>query len=240
MYDAFVQAYDELFPVHRATLDFLAGIVAPPAATLDIGCASGGHAIALVKRGYACTGIDPSRPLIDAARSRAEGIPIPPEFLEGGSGDLAALFTDRRFRLMLCLGNTLPHLESLADVDSFLVDCARFLEPGGAIVIQLLNYSVLLRDKPASLPMIEVGRWRFERHYDYLAGAIAFSTILTELRTGAASFGSTRLLPVRPAVLEAVMEKAGLRVETIVSSWKGETFMDESSALVIAVGRKDD
>lgn len=68
--DHFFQAYNKIHfsSVHRAFIKFLPNHAA--AKVLDIGCGSGRDAIALAKRGYAVTAVEPSNEMLRLAETR--------------------------------------------------------------------------------------------------------------------------------------------------------------------------
>ncbi len=237
MYDAFADAYDELFPVEPEAVDGLKALAAPGLPALDVGCAAGAHAIALADAGVPGVGIDPTAALLEKARARAMGHANPPEFLEGGMLDLPRLVPNRRFGLVYCLGNTLPHLGYRRELPEFLSACRAALEPGGGIAVELLNYRRLLRDKPSDLPLIDTPRWRFERFYLYMEETIVFSTILTDKRSGTASKGAVRLIPFLPSEVSGAMESAGFVMEALASDWNGGVFDPAESPVLLLRGR---
>src|SRR5512138_3902811 len=52
MYDGLARAYDEIFPTNPATLERLSDFgIGPGSRVLDLGCATGGHVLALARRG---------------------------------------------------------------------------------------------------------------------------------------------------------------------------------------------
>jgi SAM-dependent methyltransferase len=103
------------------------------ALAVDLGCGSGLQSMPLLRLGYRVLAIDTCAVLLERLRGRARGLPI--EALEE---DL------RRFRLhvaepaaaIVCMGDTLSHLESREDVRALLGDCASLLAPGGILVLE--------------------------------------------------------------------------------------------------------
>ena len=85
---------------------------------------------------------------------------------------------------MLCLGNSLPHLLTQDDLVAALRGMAGVLRPGGALVLQNLNYDLRWQKQPrwfmaqgGVLDGQEVLVWRFA-DYDVPAGRIAFHIAL--------------------------------------------------------------
>jgi hypothetical protein len=102
--------------------------------------------------------------------------------------DLAALGemipVARRYDAVLCLGNSLPHLMTQADLVAALRGMAGVLRPRGLFVTQNLNYDLRWVRQPrffsaqgGVLDDREVLVWRFA-DYDRTAGRIAFHIAL--------------------------------------------------------------
>ena len=69
---------------HRVVYDSIAGAVPAGATVLDAGCGEGVLSLRLAARGARVTGLDLSRPNLDAARRRAVAWRLPVTFAVGG------------------------------------------------------------------------------------------------------------------------------------------------------------
>lgn len=94
---------------------------------IDIGCGRGDLAAALVRRGYAVTGVDPQAEMLEIARGRAPGA----EFLQAGAEAVPARAGSFGAAVFL---NSLHHVpEEL--MDAGLAEAWRLLRPGGVLVV---------------------------------------------------------------------------------------------------------
>jgi glycine/sarcosine N-methyltransferase len=148
---------------------------------LDAACGSGGHALWLARQGYEVAGADVSPVMIALAQEKAaaDGVGVP--FVVS---DLANLQASAVYDAVLCLGNSLPHLLTQDDLVAALRGMAGVLRPGGALVLQNLNYDLRWQKQPrwfmaqgGVLDGQEVLVWRFA-DYDVPAGCIAFHIAL--------------------------------------------------------------
>ena len=166
-------------------------------AVLDAACGSGGHALALAQWGYTAAGADVSPVMVDMARRKAVmgGLDVPfavtelaglAELVAGRTDDDDALGVVRLapYDAVLCLGNSLPHLLSQADLLAALRAMAAVLKPGGLLVLQNLNYDLRWQKQPrwfaaqgGTLDGREALVWRFA-DYDLLSGRISFHIAL--------------------------------------------------------------
>jgi len=108
-------------------------------AVLDLGCAGGFMAEALVQRGAQLTGIDPAADAIDAARghARAGGLRIG---YDVGVGE-ALPYDTASFDAVVCV----DVLEHVADLHRVLAEVARTLRPGGMFLFDTINRNPLAR-----------------------------------------------------------------------------------------------
>src|SRR5688572_22660456 len=109
-----------------AEVDFLVRVAGlrPGSRVLDVPCGSGRHSLALAGRGFRVTGIDVSAEAVAFARAAAGKA--------GGDldlrvGDMAAVPTDLRVDLAICMGNSFGYLDH-EGTRRFLADLATVVE----------------------------------------------------------------------------------------------------------------
>lgn len=216
---------------------------------LDAACGSGGHALAVAEWGYEVTGADASPVMVQMAqeKARAAGLTVP--FAAAGLAELAEIPGLGMFDVVLCLGNSLPHLLSQAELIAALRAVAAVLEPGGLFVTQNLNYDLRWQRQPrwfaaqgGTLNGQEVLVWRFA-DYDVTAGRIAFHVAL--FRKAEAGWQvQVHTTPQRPlfqANLLAALVEAGfgeVRTYAGMTSSPGP-FDPASSGDLVVVARKE-
>ncbi len=104
-------------------------LAATPKTALDVGCGEGRFCRMLGAHGIACTGIDPTRALLDRARElHPDG-----EYIEA-SGDRLP-FQDSSFDLVVAYLS----LIDMPEITKPIAEIARVLRPGGTLLIANLN-----------------------------------------------------------------------------------------------------
>ncbi|MFZ4616009.1 MAG: class I SAM-dependent methyltransferase [Rectinemataceae bacterium] len=238
LYAHLAPLYDRLFPVNPATITFLASLMAGRSAqvdAVDLGSATGGHAFALAGRGWRVTAVEPSVDLDAIARGKVQSQGPTPLLVRGDMRDLAALVAPASLDLVLCLGNTLPHLASEDEVRSFMDAARKVLKPGGVIVLQVLNYE---RISPgfAFPPMLVEGA-EFRRSYAARKDSrLSFDTELS-LGDGTVLKDSTPLLPLGLDILAAVLGASGFLKPETRSAWDGAPFSRAESQVLLVTAQ---
>lgn len=120
---------------------------------LDAACGTGRHALLFAVGGLNVTGADLSPTMIEQARVNAAQKGLPVEFMQAGFGELAAALPGWKFDAIVCLGNSLPHLRTISDMQAALADFRRVLQPGGVLVLQNRNYNKVLAEKNRFMPL---------------------------------------------------------------------------------------
>lgn len=145
---------------------------------LDAACGTGWHAITLVQEGYVAAGCDASPVMIERARANAVQTGTLVNFQVADFANLN-LFQEK-FDALLCLGNSLPHLLSQADLVEALRHMLAQLNPGGVLILHNLNYDLRCKKMPrffAASGNVDTLVWRFA---DYGPEFITFHTALFE------------------------------------------------------------
>ena len=97
-----------------------AGPVSEPASALDLGCGPGFHALNLARLGYRVVAVDQSQTLLDELRRGGHRDCI--DAVEGDIRDPGTYANRGPYRLVLCLGDTLLHLDTVAEAAQLVVD----------------------------------------------------------------------------------------------------------------------
>jgi glycine/sarcosine N-methyltransferase len=136
----------------RREAPFLESVLAdlPDRSIADLGCGTGEHARYFAALGIRARGLDLSPSMIEDARREGESESI--AFVQGDVRDADALLGGG-FGAAICLGNTLPFLETDADLDAAFGAAARLLLPGGRFLFQILNYERLRARGERALPV---------------------------------------------------------------------------------------
>lgn len=252
MYDAFSADYDRFVNWESRLafeLPFLIQLLNPQSRVLDAACGTGQHAIALARRGFPVAGADLSPGMVERAKTNAALVGMDVPFVTAGFGQLATAFGGSPlypFDAVLCLGNSLPHLLSPAELAAALADFAACLQPGGRLVIQSRNFDAVLAQherwmEPQSLREGQ-REWIFIRFYDFDPDGLITFNILTLSREGSAPWQqrltATRLHPQSQTELSTALSAAGFSEVKACGSLSGAPFDPATSGNLVMVCRK--
>jgi len=117
---------------------------------VDLGCGSGFQSIALARLGFRVLAIDFSHRLLAELNERARGLPV--AALAGDIRDVAAL-APTGVELVVCMGDTLSHLECEGDLERVFASVAARLAVGGRFVLTFRDLSRELHDLDRFVPL---------------------------------------------------------------------------------------
>jgi glycine/sarcosine N-methyltransferase len=243
LYASLAPRFDDLFPAHpkaAAFLDELSSRRQSGRLALDAGCATGAQALALAALGWTAFGVDTESAMIDIAKARAlsAGLAERSTFIEADILDLEDRFSGKSFDLILCLGNTLPHL--LGDgAESFLAQARRLLVPDGSLVVQTINYALPGIGPGFIFPELKTAGARLRRHYaSPPPGHPNALRFVTELELEAVvERGETILQPLSPMRIESLLREAGFGAIHRVSGWDGRPFDEATDLYCVTIAR---
>ncbi len=241
MYSNLLEYYDELFPVEKTRLDFIESTIAyyqkerniDMPKILDLGCATGTTAIQLMRRGMDVVGIDNNAQMIQSASRRNPEPKTHARFLVMDIADSGKYLPKNSFDMVLCLGNTMVHLDSLEKIENLIKSIHSILKLGGIFIFQLINYDMILAEQLAFLPTIETCRSSFVRTYTNISEkSITFDASVVSSKGQTVFEESVSLFPLQSKQLLHALDDAGFHSETLYADFNKSPLEASSLALV--------
>ncbi len=212
----------------------------PFAGALDVGTGTGAYALALARCGVRTTGVDLSPKMIEQAREHAAQLHIQARFVVGSMTELP--LPSASADLLVCLGNTLPHLTDEDALVQAFQEFSRVLVDGGHAVLQLLNYERILSRRERIVSVDRSSGAEFVRFYDFLPdGTLRFNILAWTWEEDTARIDPIRSVLLRPytrCTLEKALADAGFR--TVLTAGGGDLgpFDPEHSATLLLVAER--
>ncbi len=242
MYSNLLEYYDELFPVEKTRLDFIESTIAyyqkernikDMPKILDLGCATGTTTIQLMRRGMDVVGIDNNAQMIQSATRRNPEPKTNARFFLMDIADMGKYFPKNSFDAVLCLGNTMVHLDSSEKIEQLLNAVQGVLKPGGTFIFQLINYEMILSEHVTNLPAIETTRSSFFRKYTNISEQnITFETSVTSSKGQTVFSDSVSLFPLKSKELLHMLGTSGFHNEMLYSDFNKSPFDPSGLAIV--------
>jgi len=232
--------YDDLFPLNEETLAFFLGLFKRRNVQhiADIACGTGKYTLAFAENGLRAVGIDLDTDMIAQAKSacRRRG-------LSGVRFDVADMRCFRhlldRQDALICIGNSLANLTKPSDIRKTLAEFFHVLEPGGTLVIQLVNFD-RYQQEGLSFPDItrDTPPLRLQRRYEEASnGLVIFHTTLSfscpDAEEGVCSeTDQTLLFPLTSVLMTSSLEEAGFQEIQILGDYHYGPFSPSSPASI--------
>jgi len=243
-YDEIADTYDEMTGSHArsvAAAAFAAELARRygPKSVLDVACGTGVYTAPLARIGLRAVGTDISGPMLDQARRRADRAGVAVDWICAAMQDLPGKI-DERFDAVLCMGNSIPHLLEDSDLAAAAGGFVELLNPGGVVVIQVLNYAAILARGERVIGINRRGGRLYVRFYDFLPGLVRFN-LLAVTAAGERPDHKLHTTTLRPYTLEplrqALLQSGCATVETYSGGDFGP-FGEQTSDTLMLVGVK--
>jgi glycine/sarcosine N-methyltransferase len=158
-YDEFAPYYDQIFENWDASITrqatVLAGILdrecgdTRPIRVLDCACGIGTQSLGLAAKGFDVTGSDLSGAAVQRARAEATKRALNIPFSVANMVQLSEI-GQSSFDAVICIDNSLPHLETDEDLLQAARQAHGKLRPGGSFIGSIRDYDQLIVERPAS------------------------------------------------------------------------------------------
>lgn len=228
-YESLYPFYDKIFPLNKQAEAFINTIFKEGESILDIGAGTGNMAIALAEKGFNVTAVEPEEKMAQDILAKARTKEVSVHVHTYTMQQIDQLEGD--FNGIVCVGNTLPHLQSLEEIEDFLEKCYRKLRGDGKLLIQTVNFEKFLANPDFSFPVIEKEDFKFERKYEQQGEKVQFTTTLTT--ADGAFMNSIPLYPVVTEKIVPLLEKIGFKNIELHGNFKGEDLSVDSPAFIV-------
>ena len=111
---------------------------------VDVACGTGAHAIALAKKGFTVTAMDPDPSLLGKATAMAGNAGVNLECKEAAFSDLPAGMEDA-FDAAICMGNSISLAGGGEELEAALSGLGSVLKPSGLLIVHSINYPMLAK-----------------------------------------------------------------------------------------------
>jgi SAM-dependent methyltransferase len=205
---------------------------------LDAACGTGLHAIVLSKLGVSVTGADTSKEMLDGARKNAERAGIEIEWIETPMEKLNA-HIHSKFQTILCLGNSLPHILEKQILQQVFSVFRSLLASEGMIILQLLNYQKILKQRNRIISINRHDTTEFIRFVDFNGNLILFNVlkISWDGESPEHKLMSTPLHPYQLEDLDLHLRNAGFFIEAKYGNMNFLPFDENKSDNLVLVCR---
>ena len=246
-YHTLSDIYDEIFPLNPSLTSFINSFFQDsnsPIEVLDVGCATGLIPSALAEKNplFRITAIEPDEKMIERAFRRNSISPNPIKLIKASMQDVNELFPDNFFNGIICMGNTLVHLQNMEEIYQFIGTVYRKLVPGGLFFIQIVNYTRIRVQNITHLPAIETQNVIFNRQYEYFQnGKTPQIRFLSHLKFKSNSDPVTEevfLFPIEYNDLMSIYSDIGFKSVISCGSYAREPFSSDNPALITVVTRE--
>ncbi len=241
-YEDFSKYYDLIFQAKKPQVDFIKKRTPKDGKILDVAAGTGNHAIALGKEGYPLWAVEYDEKMLKVLEEKQENHDRKVKARQGDMKKIQEYYHQDFFDSIYCIGNSLVHLSSFEEIQTFLEGAYLLLKKEGSLIIQIINYDRILDQDIKGLPTIKNEedpelKAEFVRNYERIKGShlLDFHTRLTVEKSGEKKIfeNHTPLLPIRYKALKDLMEKAGFKKIQAFSNFMEKDYDPEARPLVI-------
>lgn len=194
----------------------------------DLGAGCGFQSIPLAELGFRVVAMDLSPRLLGQLKENAPHLPI-----ETICDDLSNFsnYVRGTIDLVVCMGDTLTHLNALKKVEALLQQAYTVLAPGGCLILSFRSLSQALVGLDRFIPVRSNATTIFTCFLEYEKNTVKVHDLIYEKKKGqwALHKSAYRKLRISPDWTQNFLQQIGFIVE----------FYDEKKGLIFIVARKN-
>jgi len=240
-YNVASEYYDEMISfksaLERKQEFFRKVVTGKMKAAADLGCGTGIDAIALDGLGLKVTAFDPSDKMVNQAKTNAGLAGASINFNNYSIHNIPDKF-DNQFELVVSLGNTFANIAREKFEDS-LQKCYDILRKEGVIIILILNYHKIIREKNRIVNITPGSNQYFIRFYDFGEHQIVFNILrFDKSKPSDHNLISTEIYPYSADDFTKVLKKTGFKSINYYGNFNFSPFdLNTSNDLIITAAK---
>ncbi len=206
---------------------------------LDAGAGTGFHSLLLAGLGIHVTAIDISPAMLRQLQHNASRMKLPINTVAANFQNLSDVL-DTTFDAVFCLGNSLVHLLTDEDLEKTLSGFYSLLKPGGVLIVQILNYDRIMKERKRVQNIKKKGNTTFIRFYDYCNEKLFFNILkVTDTDDGVEhTLNTVELRPLHKEELTGYLKEAGFSSIEHYGSLQFQAYDDSESPNLVTVARR--
>lgn len=209
---------------------------------LELACGTGAYLIPLAEKGFEVVGVDISDEMLSRAQEKAASRGVAVDLRKG---DICGFELNRKFPLILLLGNSLQHLLTREDVEKCFASVNRHLKPNGRFIVEVFNPSLKILSRNPNENVLDSeyetaeGKAFLTGKVDYDAAAqINRITWTYQLQTnGKSKQFSFTMRQFFPQELDALLHYNRFKIEQKFGDRDGSPFDKNSPRQIVVASR---
>jgi len=196
---------------------------------LDLGCGPGRYAIPFAKHGFAVTGVDRTRLLLDRGEKHAASAGVNVEWVHD---DMRRFVRPNTYDLVVSMFTSFGYFEDLKENRAVLENVWSSLAAGGILLMDTVGKEIIARHyQPAGVNALPNGDLMIERRQIVDDWQKASTEIITIVQ------GQVRAFPVRLWIfsaleLKGLLTDAGFRKITFYGNFDGAPYNPDANRLI--------
>jgi glycine/sarcosine N-methyltransferase len=203
---------------------------------LDAGAGTGFHSILLANSGVRITAVDISEKMLSKLEQNVKNHNLTINIVK--SDFLKLRLPDSSFNAVFCLGNSLVHLSSITHLKKVIANFATLLKPGGVMILQLLNYDRIMKQKKHVQSIKKTDNNFYIRYYEFHQKQIIFNLLTINSNDLSHSLHSVPIQPIRSSELRNVLKKSGFGKITLYGDLTLKPFSKITSHDLVVIASK--
>ena len=218
--------------------ELLSGFIAPQIKNVaDVGCGTGVDSIALSQLGVTVTSFDPSLDMINSAKTNSLRQKVKLDFYNYAADEISKLLYDK-FDLVVSLGNTLANIP-FSKIGKSIKKLFKLMKKDGRVLIQILNYEKILRNKERIVNITKKDGEYFIRFYDFGKNDLTFNILRFNAdHSSKKELISTKIFPYKSKELKKIFKAAGFKGIEFYGGLDKQAFNPNSSNDLVLFAKK--
>jgi glycine/sarcosine N-methyltransferase len=207
---------------------------------VDAGTGTGFHALLLARLGVDVTAVDISGEMLRKCEENATTLGVRVKTLQSDFAHIPALVT-QSFDAVLCLGNSLAHILTNEALSDSLAAFRKILKKDGILILQILNYDKILRERHRVQQIRRAGSKTFIRFYDYCGDRLFFNilSVHEDSPTPAHTIQTVELHPYTADELKPFLRNAGFGEIRIYGDLRFTEYSGDYSRDIVIIARSN-